>query len=205
MELKQDFTVPAEVDEVWRALLDIESVAPCMPGTTVEGYDGETVKGAVKVKVGPITLTYRGNAVFEERDEAARRVVLVADGRDSRGQGTARAKVTGVLEPGEKGGTAVKVTVDLTVTGKPAQFGRGVIADVGDRLTATFAENLAAQLAKPAAPAAAEQPAQAAPAPEAEPINLARTAGAPVAKRLALPLAALALGALAFRALRRRR
>ncbi|WP_037575908.1 SRPBCC family protein [Phaeacidiphilus oryzae] len=219
MELQQEFTVPVEVEEAWRALLDIESVAPCMPGTTVESYDGETIKGSVKVKVGPITLTYRGNAVFEERDEAARRVVLAADGRDSRGQGTARAKVTGVLTPSEKGdGTAVRVTVDLTVTGRPAQFGRGVIADVGDRLTSTFAQNLAERLRTPAPsqpPAAAEEEtaaeeretAEPAPAPPAEaaPLDLGRAAALPVAKRLAVPLAVLAVGALLFRAIRRRR
>ncbi|MER6925716.1 SRPBCC family protein, partial [Streptomyces spiralis] len=87
MELHHAFTVPVPVDDAWRALLDIERVAPCLPGATVEEYDGKTVTGSVKVKLGPITVTYKGTAVFEEQDEAARRMVLVASGRETRGQG----------------------------------------------------------------------------------------------------------------------
>ncbi|MFC9954950.1 SRPBCC family protein, partial [Streptomyces prasinus] len=106
MELHHEFTVPVPVDDAWPALLDIERVAPCLPGATVEEYDGRTVTGSVKVKVGPVTVTYRGKAVFEERDEAARRMVLAASGRETRGQGTPRATVTATL--GERdGGTAV--------------------------------------------------------------------------------------------------
>ncbi|MEO3766019.1 SRPBCC family protein [Streptomyces sp. B5E4] len=146
MELRHEFTVPVPADEAWRALLDIERIAPCMPGAAVESFDGETVRGTVKVKVGPITLTYRGTASFQEKDGAGRRMVLSANGKETRGTGTARATVTGELtETG--GGTRVSVVTDLAVTGRPAQFGRGVLAEVGDRLVGRFAECLAGKLA----------------------------------------------------------
>lgn len=119
MELHHEFTVPVPVDDAWRTLLDIERIAPCMPGATVEEYDGKTVTGSVKVKVGPITVTYKGTAVFEEQDETAHRMVLIASGRETRGQGTARATVTGTLT-GHDDGTAVSVRTDLTVTGRGA-------------------------------------------------------------------------------------
>ncbi|MFF1300775.1 MULTISPECIES: SRPBCC family protein [unclassified Streptomyces] len=175
MELHHEFTVPVPVEEAWRALLDIERVAPCMPGATVRDYDGTTVNGSVKVKVGPITVTYQGTAVFEEQDEDARRIVLVASGRETRGQGTARATVTGTLTE-QDGGTAVSVRTDLTVTGRPAQFGRGVMAEVGDRIIGRFAQNLAEQLG--------DKPQETPPVVD-EPLDLFRTAGVPVAKRAA--------------------
>jgi carbon monoxide dehydrogenase subunit G len=192
MELHHEFTVPVPVGDAWHALLDIERVAPCLPGAVVEDYDGKTVTGSVKVKVGPVTVAYRGTAVFEEQDEAAHRMVLVASGRETRGQGTARATVTGTLTERD-GGTAVSVRTDLTVTGRPAQFGRGVLAEVGDRLVGQFASCLAERLAEPApAPAAEEQPQQWE-EPGPEPLDLLRTAGLPVAKRAAGLVAALAL------------
>ncbi|MFJ7073887.1 SRPBCC family protein [Streptomyces sp. NPDC098781] len=184
MELHHEFTVPVPVDEAWRTLLDIERVAPCMPGASVEEYDGKTVSGAVKVKVGPITVTYKGSAVFEEQDETAHRMVLIAGGRETHGQGTARATLTGTLEERD-GGTAVSVHTDLTVTGRPAQFGRGVMAEVGDRLVGQFAACLSEQLTPPPpdAPVAEEEP-------EA-PLDLLRAAGVPVAKRAAAVVAAV--------------
>ncbi|MGW5431069.1 SRPBCC family protein [Streptomyces sp. NPDC004059] len=192
MELHHEFTVPVPVADAWHVLLDIERIAPCLPGAVVEDYDGKTVTGSVKVKVGPVTVAYRGTAVFEEQDEAAHRMVLVASGRETRGQGTARATVTGTLTERD-GGTAVSVRTDLTVTGRPAQFGRGVLAEVGDRLVGQFASCLAERLAEPApAPAAEEQPQQWE-EPEPEPLDLLRTAGLPVAKRAAGLVAALAL------------
>lgn len=176
MELHHEFTVPVPVDEAWLTLLDIERIAPCMPGASVEEYDGKTVTGAVKVKVGPITVTYKGTAVFEDQDETAHRMVLVASGRETHGQGTARATVTGTLSEHDDG-TAVSVRTDLTVTGRPAQFGRGVMAEVGDRLVGQFAACLSERLAEPTGSAAVteEQP--------EEPLDLLRTAGVPVAKR----------------------
>ncbi|MEV5959586.1 SRPBCC family protein [Streptomyces sp. NPDC051987] len=200
MELHHEFTVPVPVDEAWPALLDIERVAPCLPGAVVEDYDGRTVTGSVKVKVGPVTVTYRGTAVFEEQDESAHRLVLAASGRETRGQGTARATVTGTLSE-HAGGTAVSVHTDLTVTGRPAQFGRGVLAEVGDRLVGQFASCLAERLTEREdggrEPAGGHEQ-------EPEPLNLLRTAGPPVARRVALAAAAAAALAWALTALRRK-
>ncbi|MFJ9705138.1 SRPBCC family protein [Streptomyces sp. NPDC101234] len=198
MELHHEFTVPVPVDDAWRALLDIERVAPCLPGAVVEEYDGKTVTGSVKVKVGPVTVTYRGTAVFEEQDEPAHRIVLAASGRETRGQGTARATVTATLAERD-GGTAVSVRTDLTVTGRPAQFGRGVLAEVGDRLVGQFAACLAERLTERPQdePVLDEE--------EPEPLDLLRTAGLPVAKRAAALLAVALLAWLTARLQRRRR
>ncbi|MFB7496240.1 SRPBCC family protein [Streptomyces sp. NPDC056161] len=189
MELNHEFTVPVPVDDAWHALLDIERIAPCLPGTTVQEFDGTTVTGTVKVKVGPVTVAYRGTAVFEERDETAHRMVIVASGREIRGQGTARATVTGTLSERD-GGTAVSVRTDLTVTGRPAQFGRGVLAEVGDRLVGQFARCLGERITERPG-AMGEQPAP--PAAEPEPLDLVRAAGLPVAKRAAGAAAVLAV------------
>jgi carbon monoxide dehydrogenase subunit G len=171
----------------------------------VEDYDGKTVTGSVKVKVGPVTVTYRGTAVFEEQDEAAHRMVLVASGRETRGQGTARATVTGTLTEPDGGGTAVSVRTDLTVTGRPAQFGRGVLAEVGDRLVGQFATCLADRLSEPAPTPAAEEQPQLWEEPEPEPLDLLRTAGLPVAKRAAAAAAVAVLAWATARLLRRAR
>ncbi|WP_405650864.1 SRPBCC family protein [Streptomyces sp. NBC_00019] len=195
MELHHEFTVPVPVDDAWRALLDIERVAPCMPGATVEDYDGKTVNGSVKVKVGPITVTYKGTAVFEEQDEDAHRIVLIASGRETRGQGTARATVTGTLTE-QDDGTAVSVRTDLTVTGRPAQFGRGVMAEVGDRIIGRFAQNLAEQLG--------DNPQETPPPVADEPLDLFRTAGVPVAKRAAVAAAVVVALVVVLRQWRRR-
>ncbi|MFD7602907.1 SRPBCC family protein [Streptomyces mirabilis] len=213
MELHHEFTVPVPVDDAWRALLDVERIAPCMPGATVDDYDGKTVTGSVKVKVGPITVTYRGTAVFEEQDESAHRMVLIANGKETRGQGTARATVTGTLAERD-GGTAVSVRTDLTVTGRPAQFGRGVMAEVGDKLVGQFAECLARRLGEPTErtePSETVEPFQGAqpvqpvqPVEPVEPIDLLRTAGPPVAKRVAVAVATAVL-ALVFVRIRRHR
>ncbi|MEU6258339.1 SRPBCC family protein [Streptomyces sp. NPDC047043] len=197
MELNHEFTVPVPVDDAWQTLLDIERIAPCMPGAAVEEYDGKTVTGSVKVKVGPITVTYKGTAVFEEQDESAHRMVLIASGRETRGQGTARATVTGTLTE-QDGSTAVSVRTDLTITGRPAQFGRGVMAEVGDRLVGQFAQCLSERIVEPAA-AVVEPP------EETEPLDLFRTAGVPVAKRAAVGVAAVVVVAVVVLRLRRSR
>jgi uncharacterized protein len=209
MELHHEFTVPVPVDEAWRALLDIERVAPCLPGASVEDYDGKTVTGSVKVKVGPITVTYRGTAAFEEQDESAHRMVLIASGRETRGQGTARATVTGTLT-GQDGGTAVSVRTDLAVTGRPAQFGRGVMAEVGDRLIGQFARCLAERLGEPervpgrsGEPETASEPVRPAQVPDDEPLDLLRAIGVPVAKRAAAALVAAAVVVIAATRIRR--
>jgi uncharacterized protein len=144
MELDNSFTVPATPDRAWDVLLDVERVAPCMPGATVEEFDGEVVTGRIKVKVGPVALTYRGTAKFLERDPEARVVVLEASGKETRGAGTASATVRASLEPAATGeGTQVVMHTTMNVTGRPAQFGRGVIAEVGGKLVEKFAGNLA--------------------------------------------------------------
>ncbi|WP_446663721.1 SRPBCC family protein [Flexivirga sp. B27] len=141
MDLKHSFTVPAGVDETWAAFQDIESVAECFPGAQITEADGDTFKGTVKVKLGPIALVYKGTGTFTERDEAAHKMVIDAKGKDKRGNGTAGALVTATMTE-QDGGTKVDVVTDLAITGKPAQFGRGVIQDVSDKLLGQFVDCL---------------------------------------------------------------
>jgi uncharacterized protein len=143
MEMDHSFTVPVPPDRAWDVLLDVERIAPCMPGATVDEFDGEVVTGRIKVKVGPVSLTYKGTAKFTERDPEARVIVLEASGKETRGAGTASATVRATLEP-ESGGEATKATMHTTmnVTGRPAQFGRGVMVEVGGKLVEQFAQNL---------------------------------------------------------------
>jgi len=147
MEMDHSFTVPVPPDRAWDVLLDVERIAPCMPGATVEEFDGEVVTGRIKVKVGPVSLTYRGTAKFTERDPEAKVIVLEASGKETRGAGTASATVRASLEP-ESSGAATKVSMHTTmnVTGRPAQFGRGVMVEVGGKLVEKFADNLAQQI-----------------------------------------------------------
>src|SRR6266542_5346765 len=137
MRLEHSFTVPVPVDTAWDALLDLPRVVPCMPGATLTGVEGDTFTGTVKVKLGPIGLTYRGKGRFVARDEAARRVVIEASGRDTRSAGTASATVTADLTA-EGDGTRADVVTDLTVTGRPAQVGRGMLSDVAAKLIGQF-------------------------------------------------------------------
>jgi len=142
MELDHSFIVPVPPDRAWEVLLDVERIAPCMPGAIVEEFDGEVVTGRIKVKVGPVSLTYRGTAKFTERDPDARVVVVDASGKETRGAGTASAAIRASLVPSGEG-TEVSIHTTMNVTGRPAQFGRGVIAEVGGKLVEKFAENLA--------------------------------------------------------------
>lgn len=141
MELSNAFDVAAPIDRAWRVLTDLERIAPCLPGAQLQEVEGDEYRGVIKVKVGPVTAQYKGKATFVERDEAAGRAVLSADGRDTRGQGNASATITAQLTPSDAG-THVVVDTDLKVTGKVAQFGRGVMADVSAKLMAQFVENL---------------------------------------------------------------
>lgn len=153
MELSNEFTVAAPIERAWEVLNDVPLIAPCLPGATLEESDGDEHRGNVKVKVGPMSVQYRGVATFVERDESGRRVVLRGEGRDTRGQGTASALITAVLRPDGDDATAVTVVTDLTVTGRVAQFGRGVMADVSAKLMEQFADRLAEVVAAgPAAP-----------------------------------------------------
>src|SRR6266536_2098988 len=182
MRLDHSFTVPVPVDEAWRVLLDLPGVAPCLPGAQLDEYDGDTFAGTVKVKLGPITLDYRGTGRFVERDEVAHRAVIEASGRDTRSPGTARTTVTTTLVP-DGDATRVEVATELTVTGRPAQFGRSMLADVGGRLVAQFADRLAARLGAAGPPG---PPGPTGPAVEVEPIDLVRvTAGTAAFRRYA--------------------
>jgi carbon monoxide dehydrogenase subunit G len=145
MDLNHRFTVPTSVDETWSRFQDIASVAECFPGAQVTSVDGDTFQGTCKVKLGPIALTYAGSGTFVEKDEAAHSFVVEAKGRDKRGNGTAGATVTLTMAP-SSAGTAVEVTTDLSITGKPAQFGRGVMQDVSDKLLGQFVSCLEQKL-----------------------------------------------------------
>lgn len=171
MELTNEFVVPVGVDEAWKLLTDVELIAPCMPGAELKEIEGEEYRGVVKVKVGPITAQYKGKATFVEKDDAAHKAVLRAEGRDTRGQGNANATITATLESADDG-TRVKVVTDLAITGRAAQFGRGVMADVSTKLLGQFVDCLEKNVlgggaAEEAAPAATVAPAAAAPAAEA--------------------------------------
>jgi carbon monoxide dehydrogenase subunit G len=147
VQLENSFTVPLPIDEAWRVLLDVERIAPCMPGAALDSVTGDDFTGRVKVKLGPINLTYQGKGSFVEKDEAAHRAVIDAKGKDQRGNGTAAATITAKLA--EEGTvTRVDVLTDLNITGRPAQFGRGVMTDVGNKLLGQFADKLAAQLSE---------------------------------------------------------
>jgi carbon monoxide dehydrogenase subunit G len=185
VELNNEFEVDRPIDETWVVLTDVERIAPCLPGAQLEEIEGDEYRGVVKIKVGPITAQYKGKATFVEKDEAARRAVLRAEGRDSRGQGNASALITAQLTENGSGGTNVTVNTDLTVTGKVAQFGRGVMAEVSEKLLRQFVTNLEARVLSedgsgtpraaaappaPAAPTAAAAPtASATPSPSVSP------------------------------------
>ena len=142
MELVNEFSVAVPVDEAWVTLTDVERIAPCLPGAQLQEIEGDTYRGVVKVKVGPITAQFKGEATFVERDEVNHRAVLKAAGRDTGGKGNASAVITAQLEPEGPSSTHVKVTTDLTITGKVAQFGRGALADVSSKLIKQFVEQL---------------------------------------------------------------
>jgi len=160
MDLTHSFTVPADVDQTWAAFQDIESVAECFPGAAITSADGERFEGTVKVKLGPIALVYKGTGTFTERDEAAHKMVIDAKGKDKRGNGTAGALVTATMTPIDDG-TKVEVVTDLSITGKPAQFGRGVIQDVSDKLLGQFVDCLQRKVGSGSAAAEAESSAAA--------------------------------------------
>ena len=202
MDLTHSFTVPAAVDETWAAFQDIESVAQCFPGAQITSAQADSFDGTVKVKLGPIALVYKGTGTFTERDESAHRMVIDAKGKDKRGNGTAGALVTATMTE-VPDGTRVEVVTDLSITGKPAQFGRGVIQDVSDKLLGQFVDCLqtkvggsdatadgpgeeataaAATAAQPAATPAASAPPAAATPPTPPPV-----AATPAPAAAALP------------------
>lgn len=160
MDLTHRFTVPTGVEEAWAHFQDIEGVASCFPGAVVSSVEGDTFHGSVKVKLGPIALVYNGSGTFVEKDESAHRFVVDAKGKDKRGNGTAGAMVTlSMTESGSGGSTDVEVITDLAITGKPAQFGRGVMQDVSDKLLGQFVDCIEQRLSpEPAAEEPAVEP-----------------------------------------------
>jgi carbon monoxide dehydrogenase subunit G len=158
MDLAHRFSVPTPVEETWAHFQDIASVAECFPGAQVSSAEGDSFSGSVKVKLGPIALVYNGSGTFVEKDDTAHRFVVDAKGKDKRGNGTAGAKVTLSMDTSASGGTDVEVLTDLAVTGKPAQFGRGVMQDVSDKLLGQFVACLEERLGSPAVAPAAEAP-----------------------------------------------
>ena len=160
MKLENEFTVPASIDDAWAVLLDIPRVAPCLPGATVEpGGDDGTYNGTMKVKIGPISASYKGTVKIEEADESSRRVAMRAQAKDARGQGTAAATITSTMEETSEG-TKVHVETDMRITGAAAQFGRGVMQDVSAKMMKRFADCLAEEIGSGSA-APAEEPAAA--------------------------------------------
>jgi uncharacterized protein len=170
IELDNSFTVPVPPEQAWDVLLDVERIAPCMPGASVTSVEGDEIEGQVKVKLGPLSLTYKGTAKFTDKDEASRKIAIEATGKETRGSGTASATVQASLTPGDAAGqTLVSIHTSLNVTGKPAQFGRSLLPEVSGKLIQQFATNLEAMINADSA-AAATAPAEApvaAPAGEA--------------------------------------
>jgi carbon monoxide dehydrogenase subunit G len=221
MELKNDFHVSVPIDVAWAVLTDLERIAPCMPGAELQEVEGDEYRGIVKVKVGPISAQYKGSARFVEKDDDQHRAVLLAEGRDTRGQGNASATVTAIATP-ENDGTTVSIVTELAITGKVALFGRCVMGDVSVKMLGEFADRLEADVlsqgsgAEPKEPVA-ESPGESKGVAEesdppsvrtihsapAEPVDLLGTAGPSVLKRVA-PLAAL-LGLIVLLWRRRRR
>ncbi|MGW1787096.1 SRPBCC family protein [Streptomyces sp. NPDC002143] len=225
MRLQNTLSIPAAAEEAWRVLLDIERITPCVPGATLISRDGDSHHGRIKVKLGPVSLTYKGTVKFLSRNESDRTVVLEAGGRETRGNGTAKALVTCRLVGSDDDSTDVFVETDLAITGKPAQFGRGTLAEVAGTLIGQFARNLADELATippvsgdppaeapteaddtgSAAPSGRSEPPAAVPPRTAEPIDLIDAAGVGVLKRVAPPAIALAALLLLVLVLRGRR
>lgn len=193
MDLHHEFTVNVPVDEAWRVLTDLERIAPCLPGAQLTEVEGDTYRGQVKVKVGPILAQFKGQASFVSRDDQAHTATLKGEGRDTTGKGNASAMITAELTAVDANSTRCVVNTDLSISGKVAQFGRGALADVSDKLLAQFVENLNQLIAS--APPANTTPT---PTPQTSevriiesadvaPLDLLGTAGAPILKR-AIPV-----------------
>jgi carbon monoxide dehydrogenase subunit G len=196
MELENSFVVPADIDTAWKTLLDVEAIAPCMPGAKLTSFDGDNFTADVKVKLGPVTMNFAGAGSFIEKDEANHKAVIDATGKETKGAGTAGAVITAVLVAEGPSSTRANIITDLTVTGKAAQFGKGVMADVSKRLIDQFAGNLeqvivarqSTATAAAAAVAAGGEAVVTAPAPvpvmNNEALDLGNAALVPVLKRV---------------------
>jgi hypothetical protein len=190
MQISNEFRVAVPIEQAWTVLLDVERIAPCLPGAQLQEVEGDEYRGVVKIKVGPITAQYRGVARILEADEAERRIVIKGEGRDTRGQGNASATVTALLVA-EGESTKVSIETDLQVTGKVAQFGRGVMADVSAKLILAFVDCLDAQVLRGSTTgeetAKDSTSTRSIDAPEVEALDLGRVAGGAIARR-AIPV-----------------
>ncbi len=202
MKIENEFWVDAPLDLVWETLTDIALIAPCMPGAKLTDVDGETYSGTVKIKVGPVTALYSGDAYFVSKDADAHRAELSAKGRDSRGSGNAQAIIVAEMVA-EGSGTKVTIDTDLKVSGKVAQFGRGVMVDVSTKLIGQFVECLEGKLHPDTEDAQSEDaqsegvgssstPAPSTEEPDLEPLDLLDVAGGALLKRAA-PAVAIVL------------
>ena len=194
MDLNHEFVVNVPVAEAWAILTDLERIAPCLPGAQLTEVEGDTYRGQVKIKVGPILAQFKGQASFVSRDDAAHKATLKGEGRDTTGKGNASAMITAELTSVTPTSTKCTVHTDLSISGKVAQFGRGALADVSDKLLAQFSENLnqlisaapapSATIVAETTPAPSEQPTiRKIDGPEVAPLNLLDTAGSTIAKR----------------------
>ncbi len=194
MDLNHEFTVNVPVAEAWAILTDLERIAPCLPGAQLTEVEGDTYRGQVKIKVGPILAQFKGQASFVSRDDAAHKATLKGEGRDTTGKGNASAMITAELTSVTPTSTKCTVHTDLSISGKVAQFGRGALADVSDKLLAQFSENLnqlisaapapSAPVVAETTPAPSEHPTiRKIDGPEVAPLNLLDTAGSTIAKR----------------------
>jgi carbon monoxide dehydrogenase subunit G len=224
MKLQNDFLVDAPLDETWATLLDIQRVAQCLPGATLESDGGDGVyRGSMQVRLGPMTLAYKGTARMAEVEEDAHSATIEVKAKELKGQGTAAARIRNRLEPGAGGATHVTVETDLNITGRPAQFGRGIMEDVAGKMLGDFAKRLESEVLRgsaatngggaPAASATASEPPPAAgpaspPPPAEEPpaaLDLGSVVAGPLAKRAAMALGVVALVVLAASLLRGRK
>jgi len=182
MLIENEFTVATPVDELWAFLLDVERIAPCMPGAELtETIDERSWKGKVNVKFGPVALSFAGTVEMTERDDAAHRAVLHAKGMEQKGKGAANATVTSWLEPASDGHTIVKMTADMALTGADVQLSRGLLPENSKKLTQQFADCLQAQMQTARAPVPAATPAGA--AEEVPPATVPTPAPSPVAAK----------------------
>ncbi len=197
MDLNHEFIVNVPVNDAWIILTDLERIAPCLPGAQLTEVEGDIYRGQVKVKVGPIVAQFKGQASFVTRDDRAHRAMLKGEGRDTTGKGTASAIITAQLTSMTPTSTKCTVVTELTISGKVAQFGRGALADVSDKLLAQFSEKLnqlinsspapATTATTSAPPAVASQEIRKIESAEVAPLDLLGTAGAPILKR-AIPV-----------------
>jgi len=194
MDLNHEFVVNVPVAEAWVILTDLERIAPCLPGAQLTEIEGDTYRGQVKIKVGPILAQFKGQASFVSRDDVAHKASLKGEGRDTTGKGNASATITAELTSVTPTSTKCNVHTELSISGKVAQFGRGALADVSDKLLAQFSENLnqlisaapapSAPVVAETTPAPSEQPTiRKIDGPEVAPLNLLDTAGSTIAKR----------------------